>query len=388
MPPRRGTIVTEAFAPLGEADRLVFEAIHRSRELSRARIADLTGLAPPIVTLAARALIARGLVIELPALRGGRGQPARPLAINPEGGYTFGIIFTARRVTAGLLDLTGDLLSQETALIERFSISELLRTTRTLIARLQRQAGIDAARVLGIGVNVPATASSQTGYFHTHDYFAEMRGLDLLGRLRAELPFPVVIETDPICAAIGERLHGVGRNFDNFFQIHIAFRYGGTLMLNGRPYRGAHGNAGVIGIVFPVDQPRPSGQDLLEHLSRAGVDVEDFADLTHLDQYSCAPLVEWLDRAASQLGRSIELVSRFFDPEAIVIGGRIPAVLIKALLKRIDLDKVFDYSKHIAIPAILPSALAEKAGLIGAASAPLLSFLVSAHPHGRFAHAG
>ncbi|MBO9579685.1 MAG: ROK family protein [Sphingobium sp.] len=373
----------EAFAPLTETERLVFEAVHRSKEISRARVADQTGIAPPIVSTTSRDLIEREIVIELPALRGGRGQPARPLAINPQGGYTFGVIFTARRVTAGLFDLTGNLLSQQTAMIERFSISELLRTTRTLIARLQRHAGIDAGRVLGIGINVPATASSQAGYFHTHDYFAEMRGLDLLSRLRADLPFPVVIETDPICAAIGERMHGVGRDFDNFFQIHIAYRYGGTLMLNGRPYRGAHGNAGVIGIVFPVDKPRPSGQDLLEHLAKAGAAVEDFADLSGLDEANCPPLVHWLDRAAGQLGRSIELVSRFFDPEAIIVGGRVPPAIIDALLARIDLNAVFDYSKHIAAPTVLASILAEQAGLIGAASAPVLDFLTSRKEAGR-----
>ncbi|MDY7526248.1 ROK family protein [Sphingomonas sp. 10B4] len=369
--------MNDAFTALSEIDRRVIEAVYRAKELSRARIADLTGLRPPIVSTAARSLIDRRLLVERAAVRGGRGQPSRPLAVNPEGGYSFGVIFTARRITVGLVDLAGDLVAQETVVIERFSVPELLRQTRALIARLQRQASVPSDRVLGIGINVPATASSQAGYFHTHDYFAEMRGVDLLGSLRAGLPFPVTIETDPICAAIGERLHGVGRDFDNFFQIHIAFRYGGALMLEGRPYRGAHGNAGVIGIVFPVNEPRPSGQDLLEHLSRQGMNVGDFADLIDLDIAGCPPLIDWLDRAAGQLGRSIELVSRFFDPEAIVIGGRIPSNLIAALLERIDLDKLFDYSKHMAVPAVVPSLLAEQAGLIGAASAPIIKLIMS-----------
>ena len=367
--------MTTTFIPLADSERQVLDAVRIGGELSRARIADVTGFAPPLITLVTRDLIARGLILEREPVRGSRGQPARPLAINPEGAYAFGVTFTTQRVTVGLLGLTGGLQSQETVLIERFSISELLRSMRGLITRLQRKSAVDMSRVIGIGINVPATASSRRGYFHTHDYFAELRGIDLLSRLQVELPFSVVIETDPVCAAIGERMHGAGRDLDSFFQIHVAFRFGGALMLNGHPYRGAHGNAGVIGITFPIDEPRPSGQDLLEHLAGEGLAVSDFADLATLNWQNCQPLDAWLTRAAGQLGKSIELVSRFYDPEAIIVGGRIPPLLIQTLLDRIDLAKVFDYSKHIPAPLVLPSMMADQAGLIGAASAPMQIYL-------------
>ncbi len=354
-------------SPFRPVERMVFDAIGGANGISRAKIADLTGLGAPMVTMVTRTLIAKGLVWEGDPERGRRGQPARPLLVDPDGGYAFGVTFTPRLITTGLLDLAGNIRAEASEQVEHFSGAVLQRSVRTLVSRLQRRCRIDPKRILGIGINIPATASSQRGHFHTHDYFAELRGIDLAARLGDGLPYPVVLETDPFCAAIGEQMHGIGRSFDSFFQIHIAFRYGGALMLKGEPYRGAHGNAGVIGIVFPVDKPRPSGQDLIEHLAASGLKIADFPDLEAIDPGTCPALDIWLDRPAAQLARSIELVARRLDPEAIVVGGRIPAHLIEALLDRIDLDGVFDYSRHMPVPAVVASKLAGRAGLIGAA---------------------
>lgn len=137
---------------------MVFDTIGGANGISRAKIADLTGLGAPMVTMITRTLIAKGLVREGDPERGRRGQPARPLMVDPDGGYAFGVTFT-RLITTGLLDLTGNIRAEASEQVEHFSGAVLQRSVRTLITRLQRRCRIDPKRVLGIGINVPATAS-------------------------------------------------------------------------------------------------------------------------------------------------------------------------------------------------------------------------------------
>src|SRR6478735_1793151 len=58
---------------------------------------------------------------------------------------------------------------------------------------------------------------------------------------------PDVIENDATAAAVGERLHGAARNLKNYCLLYFGAGLGLGIMSEGRPLRGAFGNAGEIG---------------------------------------------------------------------------------------------------------------------------------------------
>ncbi len=150
--------------------------------------------------------------------------------------------------------------------------------------------------------------------------------------------------------------------------MHIGHGVGGGLIIDGKPYRGAQGNAGLMGQFYPYGSPRPSGQDLLELLRAEGLPAHDFDTLADLAESGAATIDRWVERAAGQLGPDLARVGRFFGPQAIILAGRLPPSLIQRLANAIDLDGVLGPLDDLPIPPVLASELGTAAGMIGAAS--------------------
>jgi predicted NBD/HSP70 family sugar kinase len=138
-------------------------------------------------------------------------------------------------------------------------------------------------------------------------------------------------------------------------------------------WRGANGNAGMLGIQFPTDRPRPSGQDLFAHMLAAGVAVDDFPDLEQLSPNGCPPLALWIRRAGRQLREQLSITARLLDPHAIVIGGRLPTHILRALTAEIDQPDFCEEGMGFAKPRLIASQLGPKSGVIGAACLPILN---------------
>src|SRR5690606_14618451 len=114
----------------------------------------------------------------------------------------------------------------------------------------------------GIGISFPCDFQAD-GTLLPHAYFPALREPGLVERFQATLGAPVMLENDGRVCAIGERVMGVGTAYRTFMLVHIGHGVGGGLIIDGKPYRGAQGNAGIMGQYYPYGAPRPSGQDLL-----------------------------------------------------------------------------------------------------------------------------
>jgi predicted NBD/HSP70 family sugar kinase len=187
----------------------------------------------------------------------------------------------------------------------------------------------------------------------------------------AAMPVPIIVENDAASAALGERIHGVGIGLDTFMLVHIGHGVGGGLILDGALFRGAHDNAGMIGVNFPMTAPRPSGQDLFQTLARAGINAVDFDALETIDL--AHPAVKgWIDRAGAQLANGLHAVVRVLDPQAVILGGRLPPDLQAALFNAMPLaDRLADdlaSGTNLPGPRILNSTLGMHAGVTGAAA--------------------
>ncbi|MCG8510708.1 MAG: ROK family protein, partial [Rhodospirillales bacterium] len=164
------------------------------------------------------------------------------------------------------------------------------------------------------------------------------------------------------------------------------------IMTNGFPYRGATGFAGEFGL-FPSDatdgQPADQGfSGLSDHVSLfqlcarlkdqgyGAVRLEDLEDL-------CAggnPFIEsWLDRATDRLFRPIAALQCLLDPQAILLGGPAPQVLVEALLSRLDERYSGIPDQRLIPPTLLPATSGKDAAALGAAVLPVYEAL-SAHP--------
>jgi predicted NBD/HSP70 family sugar kinase len=320
------------------------------------------------VTRLARELQARGFVHEGIQRAGTRGQPPRPLRLTADGAYAFGVNFSHSYIDLALINLAGEPVAIERRALDLATPERIAEIAAEALLDQLRETGIALTKVVGAGFSLPGDFLETPHFLHAHAAFPDLRDRDLVSVFRAALPVDVFVENDGTCAALGERVHGIGRTADSILFLHIGHGVGAGLMINGRPWRGARGNAGTIGVMYPMSEPRPSGHDLFETLRASGVPINDFNDLESLEPQSCPPLRRWLARAGEQLRHGIEYTARTIDPELIIVGGRLPPMTTEALLLAIDVDATFAPSRVLPHPRLVASSLGPYAGVIGAAS--------------------
>ena len=354
-------------------ERLVLDAIARNGPTPRGELADLVGLTGASVTRITRSLADLGLVEDYVRRLGGKGQPSRPLQIRRGGAYAFGLNFTVSRLEVALVDLSGVLIGTASEPLVRADPETITGTARPLMARLLAAGGLEGDRVAGVGVSLPGDFIERRARINAHPKFPDLRDRDLVADFGEGLPYPVQVENDALSAAIGERVMGQGLRFATFVYVHVGHGIGSGLILDGKPFRGANGNAGILGVQFPNDRPRPSGQDLLDTLRREGVEVADFHDLADLPAPGERVLREWIKRAGGQLRASLSHVARMIDPDAVIIGGRLPTAINEALVAEIDGPGFCDEGVMLPRPRVLASRLGSTAGMIGAACVPLFN---------------
>ncbi|WP_213979099.1 ROK family transcriptional regulator [Sphingomonas sp. dw_22] len=363
---------------LTDSYRLVLDTLWRNGPSSRAEIADSTGFTRPAISLMVQELTTMGLLVEQPARKGGqRGQPSRPLTVRADAGFAAGVNFSHSYLEMAVVDLAGAMLGSTRARLSNPDPEEIGRISAAALDKLVAEHELERGRLLGIGISFPGDFKAD-GTLAPHHYFPALAEPGLAERLEARLGAPVILENDGRVCAIGERVMGAGTAYRTFMLVHIGHGVGGGLIIDGKPYRGAQGNSGIMGQYYPYGAPRPSGQDLLETLAREGFAVDDFDGLESLAPAS-APVVEaWVARAAGQLRGDLARVGRFFGPEAIILAGRLPPAIMTALAERIDLDSVLRPLDDLPTPPLIASSLGSAAGMIGAASLPIFRGLL---PH-------
>ena len=357
--------------------RVVLQAIRLRAETTRNELVALTGLTAPTIANITRRLVAAGLVRDIGRLQQGRGQPAVRLAIDPDGAFGIGINIDRDHLTLVMLDLAGTVrtrISHEIA----YPLPDQVRTFVAMaIAQIAAVPDIVIDRIIGVGIAVPEPFSKPG--FHDHPaIYAVWNDTDIVDLLADLLPWPIHIDNDAAAAALGELEFGSGRDCHSFFYMLISAGLGGGLVLDGSFYRGASARSGEIGFILsrasrsqgqPIES-RVSLSALYDRLSDAGCDSGTLATLGSDDPVTQKVVARWIAEAAAILVDPMIAVNCLINPQAVLVGGRLPEPLIDALVDALT-DALTLHAP--AMPSIAPirrAAMAADAPAIGAALLP------------------
>jgi glucokinase len=209
-----------------------------------------------------------------------------------------------------------------------------------LAEELMTNAQNSGLTVLGIGIGVAelvdldgnVTSSNLIAWqdLSVQDYFARLA--------------PAIVESDVRAPALAEALYGAGQAFDIFTYISVGTGISYCLMVNGRPYAGAQGNALILAsspltskcahcgrVSAPILEEEAAGPGLVRRYneklkldpgdnqkrspSKGGEDV-----LVAVEAGD--PLaVEVVSSAGEMLGVSVGWLVNVLDPEAVIVGG-------------------------------------------------------------------
>lgn len=355
------------------ADRRLAALLLDDGPMLRSELARRIGVSRPAITQMLASLDRYGLVEEGEATRGTRGQPARPVGIRGNAGYSAGVSFSHSYLDVAIIDITGREVAFHRARLTEPTPDAVAEVARLALAAARAQATIGTADLIGLGFALPGDFRVDTLELQAHRHFPAFDQLDAHAFFQSRFAEPVFIENDGRTSAMGERLAGLGRGCRDFLLIHIGHGVGGGLFLNNRLYRGAHFNAGPLGTFFPLDAPRPSGQDLLETLRRRDIAAGDFDALDAIADDHPGEVEAWCVRAGGQLAPVLRHVADLIDPAFMIVGGRLPARLLAKVARATGFPSENAPVRFAGqAPIVRPSLLAARAGAIGAASIPVL----------------
>ena len=358
--------------------RIVLQAIRVAGEATRSDLAQTTGLTGPTIANITRRLLDGGLIEEAGRRHGARGQPAVRLRIKADGGVAIGINVDRDHVTMVAVDLAGRVrhrASHETA----FALPEQVAAWLTSEAAAIRGMGlIDEERLIGIGVAIPDDLA-RVALPHMPPGYDRWNRIDVPKLVRDALPWrlPVDVDNDAAAAAIGEALFGSGLVHPSFFYVLVSAGLGGGLVIEGSYYRGAAARSGEIGFLPDATvagagtlQGTVSLSGLYARLEAAGLPADGIAALNTDDLKVADVITDWVADAARALRNPLIAINCLINPDAVLIGGRLPMPLADALIKRLA-EELAD-APVPALAPVLRAGMAEDAAAIGAAILPFL----------------
>lgn len=362
-----------------DSERKILDLTFRSGGTTQPAIAEATGLAQQSVSRLVRGLLDRGALRQGPRVAiGRRGQPSMPVEIAPDFAYTIGVAMMTDALSVVLMDFAGAVLEEAQCEMSAMTRSAVLDRLESVVAALMAKRGIDRRRVVGIGVGISGYNLGGRSRYNTPRALDDWALIEIDNLIGDRIGLPVWVENDGNAAAIGESLVGVGRSYSNFVYLYIAAGIGGGIIIDRQLMRGCHGNGGEIGLILPTTiYTHPNMEFLRQLVVRSGIDIGGISEMLAKFDPEWPAIDEWIIRTRDSFSLIASAVSAILDPEAIVLGGRIPASLARKVIPHIE---VYDHHRR-AQPRPLPRLLAAEASgdacAIGAAMLPLKKYFFS-----------
>jgi predicted NBD/HSP70 family sugar kinase len=355
--------------------RRILAALRAEGPQARADLARLLDLSPPTVTRLTADMLRDGLVVEEPdpARDGLKGYPAKLLSLVPRSIFAAGVYIDPDRIMTCLCDLSGEPLSLEEVPLADTSFQGIMEAASDSVRNQVARAGIDRSRLAGCGVSYPGQYSESPHQVMRIRQFSGWPKINVSRDLEPFFGMPVHHMNDAKAACLAELYYGACRDVQNFCYIWLSYGIGGGAVIDQRPYIGSNGRAAEWGGLFPKSRQRPSGQDLLDRLNAAGLELGRLRDIT-ADHLAHPIATEWCDHAAEQLQWLCLVIARTYSPDAIVFGGTLDDSLIQAFIDRIAASPQLGEDYIFAPPQLLRARL-DRLPQLGAAALPLHELL-------------
>ena len=236
------------------------------------------------------------------------------------------------KLAAGLVRTDGTILARRTIATNAARGGEaVLQDCLALVGELRAEAVTAGVEPVAIGLGVCELVDLAGNVIS--DQTIKWRGVAVRERFGNELP--VFVEADCRAAALCESRLGAGRDFASFLYITIGTGISCTLVIDGRPYRGARGATGTM-----ATSPLPVWCSECEGISRIALEklasgpglVKRFNQLTGANALSAEAVLAAASQgepaarrviadAGESLGGMLGTLVNVLDPHAIIVGG-------------------------------------------------------------------
>ena len=305
---------------------------------------------------------------------------------------TIGVDIGGTKVSAGVVDSDGNIISSDRRSTPVSGGVELIATITDLIKSFQSQ-----HEIAGIGISVAALISADLGTIVGAPNIANLSKINFVEELKKSFSLPVIAENDANSAMWAEYKFGNAKNLNPVMFFIIGTGMGGGLVIDGKLFKGANGIGAEFGhmIVQPngikcgcgangcIEQ-YASGSALMRYAkeemkadpikakellkySDASGDISG-ATLTTAAKQGNEIALSAFNKQADWLGSACASYTLLLDPQAIVIGGGVvEAGELFLNPVRLAMEKYMPFAGTHSLPKIVAAKYGNDAGLIGAA---------------------
>lgn len=356
-----------------ESESKVLREVLRGDDVTQPNIIRATGLSQQTVSRLVAELIDRGALRQGNRVASGkRGQPSFTVVIDPEYACSLGVSLMTDAMAVILMDFSGGVRAHRHIPLAAMSRAAVFDNLDRTVDEVFSETGLDRDRLTGVGVGISGYNLDGKTRFNPPRQLDDWAMVELDHLFSNAMGVPAWAENDGNAAAIGESLLGAGKKLDNFVYLFIAAGIGGGVILNHQLWRGVHGNGGEIGLILPREVfQMPTLTTLYQAIARAGVALDGMSDMLDRFDADWPGVEEWIERSRDPLSQIASSIAALLDPDAIVIGGRIPRSLAERIIPTIELYDDARRTEPRALPRIIVSETEYDSCAIGAAMLPL-----------------
>ncbi|MEC0227090.1 ROK family transcriptional regulator [Paenibacillus alba] len=367
---------------------IVLHHIRTDSPISRARIAEITGLTKATVSSLVNELMESSLVDEIGVGESSGGRKPMMLLFNGTAGYAIGVDLGVHDILAVLTDLTGKVVREKRVMHDNNSAEEVIEQLKTIIRELISSAPESVYGIIGIGIGVPGICDEDGNLLFAPNLGWE--NVSLQKQMEETFNIPVVIDNEANAGAVGEKQFGAGKDTANLVYISIGIGIGAGIIIKGELYRGATGFSGEIGhISIQHDGPKcrcgslgcwelyASEHALLEQARREFGGAVTLDMLLGRAEAGEAEAIALFERLGYYLGVGVVNIINGYNPEFIILGGRLAGAekwLMKPLLQLLEKRSLSHLRK---LPKVEFSQLSDRSTVLGAASFAVAKFFAS-----------
>ena len=235
-----------------------------------------------------------------------------------------GIDLGGTNIKAGLVDSKGKL-------IKRYEMpTEAEKGAKQVISNIIFSVEkVKSGRVGGIGIGSPGPMDYKKGVI-TAPVNLPFRNVHLKKLIQGKFRIKTMLDNDAKCFTLGESVFGSGKKYKNVVGITLGTGIGGGLVIKRKIYHG-RGNATELGhTTIKYDGMRAKSNndgDLEEHIAARGITrifgSKDPHEIYDLALNGSKKAKRTFEKMGSYLGIGLANIMYSFDPDIIIIGGKI-----------------------------------------------------------------
>lgn len=310
--------------------------------------------------------------------------------------YYAGIDLGGTNIAVGVVDENHNILATHSLpTLRHRPFEEIVADMALAVREAADKAGISVDEFTSVGIGAPSSVHPKTKNL-TYSNNLGWRNVPIVEEFRKHIDKPVYPANDADCAAFGEAIAGVAKEYENVMLITLGTGVGGGVITNGKIYTGADGAScelGHITLVLNGVKCTCGRRGCFESYASVTALIRETIEMMALypDSIMCEICDHDIRKVSGRtsfeaakrgdtagkkvvdnyiyyVGSGISSLVNAFRPNAVLIGGGISneGEYLLDPLREVICDSL--YGKGIiAPPMIMKAALGNAAGIIGAA---------------------